>query len=115
MRRWNKRRVNGPYNMSGKGRGRGKNRRHRRGTDGLREVTEEAALMGLMMLAGRRLLLAGHAAGSPHRTVWRPAGSIGPHGEAARARREKLHQESQQENWKHQFTPLPQNFLPSLT
>lgn len=64
--------------------------------------------MGLPMLAGRRLLLAGSIA-SHHRTVWRTAGNIGPHGKAARARRENLRQESQQENWKHQFTPLPQD------
>ncbi len=62
------------------------------------------------MLAGRRLLLAGRAA-RDDRTARRPGDGIGPHGKAARARREDLRQESQQENWKHQFTPLPQNSL----
>ncbi len=64
--------------------------------------------MGMTRLAGRRLLLAGRAA-SHHRTVWRRAGGIGAHGKTVPARRENLRQESQQENWKHQFTPLPQN------
>jgi hypothetical protein len=71
-------------------------------------MTKQAALMRVMMLAGRRLLLAGRAA-SHHRTMWRPAGNIGAHAKTARARRENLRQESQQENWQHQFTPLPQN------
>ncbi len=62
------------------------------------------------MLAGRCLLLAGRAA-SHHRTVWRPTGNIGPHAGAASSRREYLRQDSQQENWQHQFTPLPQNSL----
>ena len=65
-------------------------------------------MIAVAMPDGRRLLPAGRVA-SHHRTVWRPAGNIGPHGKAARARRENLRQESQQENWKHQFTPLPQN------
>jgi hypothetical protein len=64
--------------------------------------------MGVTGLAGRRLLVAGRVVGLD-RTVWRPAGNIGPHGETASARRENLRQESQQENWKYQFTPLPQN------
>ncbi len=109
-RRGHKRRVNGPRNIPRGGRGQGNRRRQWCGTDGLREVTEGAALMGLTMRAGRRLMLAGRAAGH-HRTVWHPTGNIGAHAEAASARCENLHQESQQENWQHQFTPLPQNSL----
>jgi hypothetical protein len=62
--------------------------------------------MGVMMLTRRRLLFAGRAS-SHHRTVWRPTGNIGPRGEAARARRQNLRQESKQENWQDQFKPAP--------
>lgn len=71
-------------------------------------------MIAVTMLAGRRLVRAGRAVGFD-RTVWRPGGGIGPHRKAARERRENLRQESQQENWKHQFTPLPQDPPSSVT
>jgi hypothetical protein len=112
VRRWNKRRVNGPCNISRKKRGRGKGRRSGSGIDGVREVTEEAALVRVMMLAGRRLLPAGRAT-DRDRTLRRRGESIGLHRKAAR--RENLRQESQQKNWKDRFKPAPQRSPPLFT
>jgi hypothetical protein len=58
--------------------------------------------VGVTRLAGRRLLPAGRAVGL-HRTVRRPTENIGPHREAARARCENLHQDSQQKYWTGRF------------
>jgi hypothetical protein len=98
VRGWNERRVNGPRNIPRGGRGRGKGRRHGSGIDGSREVTEEAALVVVMMLAGRRLLLAGRVAGHD-RTMCRRGESIGLHRKAAPPGCKYLHQECQQKNW----------------
>jgi hypothetical protein len=89
------------------GRGHGKRSHRRSGIDGLRDVTEEAALIGMAMRAGRRLLLAGRAAGR-YRTPLRRTEAIGVHGKTRHTRREDLRQESQQENWKYQITPSTQ-------
>lgn len=75
-------------------------RRGSRGIDGVREVTEEAALVVVMMLAGRRLLLAGRAAGHD-RTMCRRGESSGLHRNAARCK--NLHQECQQKYWNDRF------------
>ncbi|MGA7386037.1 MAG: hypothetical protein WBW81_15495 [Methylocella sp.] len=81
----------------------------------MREVAAETALMiGVMGLAGRRLLLAGRATGH-HGTPWHQAGSIGPHAKAAPPRCENLHQERQQKYWKDRFKPAPQRFPPLFT
>src|ERR1700732_3812703 len=114
---WNKRRVNGPCNISRKRRGHGKGSRRGSRIDGVREVTEEAALMiGVMGLAGRRLLPAGRAAGLD-RTHRRRGESTGLHGKASRC--ENLHQESQQKYWKGRFRRRNQSsgglgFLPPV-
>ncbi len=71
----------------------------------MREVTEEAALVVVMMLAERRLLVAGRAAGHD-RTLCRRGKSIGLHRKPARC--ENLHQESQQQYWNDRFKPAPQ-------
>lgn len=93
--RWCKRSVNGPRNISRGGRERGKSHRQRRGIDGLRDVTEDAALMCATMLDGRSLMLAIRAVGRD-RTARRPGEGIGPHGNVALNWRENLRQESQQ-------------------
>ena len=98
VRGWNERRVNGPCNISRKRRERGKSRRHGSGIDGVRDMTEEAALVVVMMLAGRSLLLAGRAAGHD-RTMCRGGGSTGLHRKAAPPLCKYLHQECQQKYW----------------
>ena len=78
----------------------------------MREVTEEAALTGVMMvLAGRGMLPADRATGR-NRTLCRRGESIGLHGKAAR--RENLHQECQQKYWKGRFKTGAATFPPLL-
>src|ERR1019366_7532709 len=74
------------------GRGHGKRSHRRSGIDGLRDVTEEAALIGMAMRAGRSLLLAGRAAGR-YRTPLRRTEAIGVHGKNRHTRREDLRQD----------------------
>jgi hypothetical protein len=114
VRLWYKRRVNGPCNIPCKKRGRGKSRRHGSGIDGVREVTEEAALVVVMMLAGRRLLLATRAAGHD-RTMCRRVGRSGLHRKAAPPLCKDLHQECQQKYWQDRFRPAPQRCPPLFT
>jgi len=90
---------------------RGKSRRHGRGIEGVREVTEEAALICVMVLAGRCLLSAGRATGHD-RTLWRRSEPISLRGTTCPTRCKNLHQQCQQKNWNGQSNPAPQHSPP---